>query len=183
MHLVHADGRRRRRVAASAQAEDLPVRSRAVIVVGEDPGTVQFHAPDVVAGFLQECHVVHGGGKPPERGQCILHRRPSGLQERETAVLHDCGIVPRISVVRVGERSVVDGEVQEGEVFDDGGLHPVERQLAAVHVFRHQLVHDAGEHLRPQHHLQGDQQEQHEPDEGQHEVADDFQRFHDDKQR
>ena len=185
MDLMQADGRRRvrRRVITVSELKNLPVRRCAVIIMGEDAGMVQFGPPDIIAGLLQEIDQVEGCFQRPERRQRVHFRRPASLQEREPAFLHHRGIIPGIPVVRINERKIVQREVQERKILDHRGPDLRKAQLSTLHILLRKSVHEGREHLRPQHHLQGDQQEQQQADKDQHEVPDDFQRFHGNKQR
>ena len=181
VHLVQTDGRKLFGcgIGGTAERQDIPVGGRTVVIMGEDAGMVQFHPPDIIAGPLDQVHVVDGSGKPAERGEGILSRRPAGLQQRETAFFHEGGVIAGVPVVGVGEGGIVQGDVQEGKVLDHGRLDLREDEVA-VHIFGGNPVHDAGKHLGPQDDLKGDQKEQHQDYEGQQQVPDDTQRFHTD---
>ena len=121
VNLVQANGRSLAGggIVATTQAEDLPVCGRTIIIMGENAGMVQFRPTDVIAGLFQDIDQVEGRLERPERSQRVHHRRPPRLQERETAFLHDGGVVPGVPVVRIHEREIVQREVQEGEILDD----------------------------------------------------------------
>ena len=179
--LVQADGRQGSGgggVIRVAEPEDAPVRGRAVVPVGKDTRLVQFHPADVVAGLLEVVDEIERRFQFLKRSQRVHHRRPAGLQEREPPLFDQGGIVPGIPPVRIDDRAAVQREIQEGEILDDGSADPREAELAAFHILLREPVHDGGEHLGPEDHLQGHQQEQHQAQEGQHDIPDDAERFH-----
>ena len=128
--------------------------------MGENAGMFQLHATDVIGLLFQERDIIDGGGKFPERNERVLFRCPACLQQGKTPLFHQRGIVLGVQVVRIGDRAVLDSDVQEWEIPDDRSLDLVEHQVA-VYVLRRHLVHDAGEYLWPKHNLKRDKQEQH----------------------
>ena len=165
-------------VVRIAQAEDVPVRRRAVIVVGEDARMVQFHPADVVTVLFQEVDKLDGSLQRPERGERVHLLVPPRLHHPEPTRFHHQGVVPGIPVVRIHEGEIVQLEIQVGEIFQDVGAHLREPEFSAVHILLREAVHEGREHLRTQRDLQRDKRQQDQANEAQQDVPDNAQRFH-----
>ena len=166
------------RVIRIAQAEDVPVRSRTVIVVGEDAGMVQLDPADVVTALVQEVDQLEGGLQGPERSERVHLLVPPRLHHPEPALLHQHGVVAGIPVMRIHEGEIVQGEIQVGEIFQDVGAYLREPELSAVHILLREAVNKGRKHLRTQYDLQCDKRQQHQANQAQQDVPDNAQRFH-----